>query len=197
MSLSGTSGNEVIRYTLDASEPDQNSLLYSEPIDIKQTTVVRARVFETGYIPSYTQSRVYIYNVNHTLPIISLITDPDNLFDNDDGIYVFGDSYDQNYPHFGANFWEDWERPIHVSLYENNSNYEISFDAGVKIFGGWSRGQAQRSFSIFARGKYGTSEINYKLFPQSDYSVFQSFILRNSGQDWLRTSVKDQSLIHI
>ena len=194
LSLSGTSGNEVIRYTLDASEPDQNSLLYSEPIDIKQTTVVRARVFETGYIPSYTQSRVYIYNVNHTLPIISLITDPDNLFDNDDGIYVFGDSYDQNYPHFGANFWEDWERPIHVSLYENNSNYEISFDAGVKIFGGWSRGQAQRSFSIFARGKYGTSEINYKLFPQSDYSVFQSFILRNSGQDWLRTSVKDAAL---
>ena len=66
LSLSGSSGNEVIRYTLDASEPDQNSLLYSEPIDIKETTVVRARVFETGYIPSYTQSRVYIYNVNHT-----------------------------------------------------------------------------------------------------------------------------------
>ena len=65
-----------------------NSLLYSEPIDIKQTTVVRARVFETGYIPSYTQSRVYIYNVNHTLPIISLITDPDNLFDNDDVNYM-------------------------------------------------------------------------------------------------------------
>ena len=194
LSLSGTSGNEVIRYTLDASEPDENSLLYSEPINIKETTVVRARVFETGYIPSYTQSRVFIYNVNHTLPIVSLITDPDNLYNNEDGIYVFGDSFDQDYPHFGANFWEDWERPIHVSLYENNSNYEISFDAGVKIFGGWSRGQAQRSFSIFARGKYGTSEINYKLFPQLDYSKFQSFILRNSGQDWLRTSVKDAAL---
>ncbi|GIR72646.1 MAG: hypothetical protein CM15mP75_1580 [Flammeovirgaceae bacterium] len=60
------------------------------------------------------------------MPIISLITDPSNLFDNDFGIYVFGDSYDQNYPHFGANFWEDWERPIHFSLYQNNTNYEVT-----------------------------------------------------------------------
>ena len=194
LSLSGTSGNEIIRYTLDASEPNDNSLVYSSPININKTTVFRAKVFEPGHIPSHTQSRVYIYNVNHTLPIVSLISDPHNLFDNDEGIYVFGDSFDQNYPHFGANFWEDWERPIHVSIYENNSNYETSFNGGIKIFGGWSRGQAQRSFSIFARGKYGNSEINYRLFPQLDYSEFQSFILRNSGQDWLRTSIKDAAL---
>ena len=104
MSLSGTTGNEIIRYTLDASEPNENSLVYSEPIYINETTIVRAKVFEEGYIPSYTHSRAFIYNVNHTLPIISLITDPSNLFDNDFGIYVFGDSYDHNYPHFGANF---------------------------------------------------------------------------------------------
>ena len=194
LSLSGVSSDEVIRYTLDASEPDENSLIYSTPIKIGNTTVVRARVFETGHIPSSTNSRVFIYNVNHTLPVVSLITEPSNLFDEDDGIYVFGDSFDQNYPHFGANFWEDWERPIHFSLYLNNDNFETSFNAGVKIFGGWSRGQAQRSFSIFARGKYGTSSINYKLFPGLDYSDFQSFILRNSGQDWLRTSVKDAAI---
>ena len=85
---------------MDASEPNENSLVYSEPIYINETTIVRAKVFEEGYIPSYTHSRAFIYNVNHTLPIISLITDPSNLFDNDFGIYVFGDSYDQNYPHF-------------------------------------------------------------------------------------------------
>ena len=194
LSLSGVSSDEVIRYTLDSTEPDENSMIYSTPINIENTTVVRARVFETGHIPSTIKSRAYIYNINHTLPVVSLITEPNNLFDADDGIYVFGDSFDQNYPHFGANFWEDWERPIHFSLYQNNNNFETSFNAGVKIFGGWSRGQAQRSFSIFARGKYGTSSINYKLFPDLDYTNFQSFILRNSGQDWLRTSVKDAAI---
>ena len=44
LSLSGVSSDEVIRYTLDASEPDENSLIYSTPIKIGNTTVVRARV---------------------------------------------------------------------------------------------------------------------------------------------------------
>ena len=100
--------------------------------------------------------------------MISLVTDPKNLFDKDIGIYSFGDSFDQNYPYFGANFWEDWERPIHLSLYDLSGDLEVEYNLGVKIFGGWSRGQAQRSFSLFARNKYGTSEIDYKLFPQLD-----------------------------
>ena len=194
LSLSGHNGNEVIRYTTDATEPNENSLIYNEPINIKSTTVIRARVFQEGYIPSSVQSRTYLFNISHDLPVISLVTDPKNLFDEENGIYAFGDSFDQNYPYFGANFWEDWERPIHLSLYDISGNLEIEYNLGVKIFGGWSRGQAQRSFSLFARSKYGTSEIDYKLFPELHYSKFQSFILRNSGQDWLRTSLKDASL---
>ena len=108
--------NEVIRYTTDATEPNENSLIYNEPINIKSTTVIRARVFQEGYIPSSVQSRTYLFNISHDLPVISLVTDPKNLFDKDIGIYSFGDSFDQNYPYFGANFWEDWERPIHLSL---------------------------------------------------------------------------------
>ena len=194
LSLSGHNINEVIRYTTDATEPNENSLIYNEPINIKSTTVIRARVFQEGYIPSSVQSRTYLFNISHDLPVISLVTDPKNLFDKDIGIYSFGDSFDQNYPYFGANFWEDWERPIHLSLYDLSGDLEVEYNLGVKIFGGWSRGQAQRSFSLFARNKYGTSEIDYKLFPQLDYSNFQSFILRNSGQDWLRTSLKDAAL---
>ena len=194
LTLSGTSTDEVIRYTTDASEPNENSLIYTEPINIKSTAVIRARVFQDSFIPSSTQSRTYLFNISHDLPVISLVTDPENLFDEENGIYAFGDSFDQNYPYFGANFWEDWERPIHLSLYDVSGNLEIEYNLGVKIFGGWSRGQAQRSFSLFARNKYGTSEIDYKFFPEHDYSKFQSFILRNSGQDWLRTSLKDASL---
>ena len=194
LSLSGINENEIIRYTTDATEPNENSLIYNNPINVKSTTVIRARVSEEGHLPSSVQSRTFLFNISHALPVISLVTDPKNLFDEETGIYAYGDSFDENYPYFGANFWEDWERPIHISLYEVDGSFEIGFNAGVKIFGGWSRGQAQRSFSFFARNKYGTSEIDYKLFPSLSYSKFQSFILRNSGQDWLKTSVKDASL---
>ena len=35
----------------------------------------------------------------------------------------------------------------------------------MKIFGGWSRAEAQKSFSFFARSVYGKGNFDYELFP--------------------------------
>ena len=194
LTLSGVSPSDVIRYTLDASIPDEHDLVYSGPIDIDQNTVVRARVFQPDFLPSATQSRAYLVDVSHDLPIISLVTEPHNFFDENYGIYVYGDTYEPDFPHFGANFWENWERPIHFSLYEADGSLGLAFNGGTKIFGGWSRGHDQRSFSIFARKQYGLGEINYPLFPDQPYENYQAIVLRNSGNDWLNTMVRDAAL---
>lgn len=194
LSLSGISTNETIRYTLDLTEPDETSDIYTAPISIASTSVVRARVFQNGYIPSITQTRTFLIDANHNIPIISLVTEPDNLFDEQRGIYVHGDTYESNFPYFGSNFWEDWERPVNFALYEADGSIGTILDGGVKIFGGWSRGNAQRSLSIFARKRYGNDVINYPLFPQLPYSTFQSIVLRNSGNDWLNTNFRDAIL---
>ena len=191
LTLSGGEPQDVIRYTLDATIPDSNSPSYQNPISIDESTVVRARIFRNGSLPSNTESRTYLMNVSHDIPIVSLVTDPDNLFDNDTGIYELGDNYEDNFPFFGANFWEDWERQINFTLYENDNSVGVNFDAGIKIFGGWSRAQEQRSFSIFARGEYGTSEIDYPLFPTNSYDKYQALVLRNSGNDFLRSNIRD------
>ena len=190
LTLSTTNAENEIRYTLDASEPASTSPIYANPIPINQTTIVRARIFKSGFIPSNTESKTYLRNVSHDIPVVALVTEPDNLFDNDVGIYELGSNYNGNYPFFGANFWEDWERPIHFTLYENNES-GVSFDAGIKIFGGWSRAQDQRSFSFFARGKYGLNEIDYPLFPNNPYDKYQALVLRNSGNDFLRSNIRD------
>lgn len=194
LNLSGTLASESIRYTLDSAIPDENSIVYNEPIDIDKTTVVRARVFRSGYIPSTASNRTYIIDAIHDIPIVTLVSEPDNLFDNDTGIYVLGDNYQTARPNYGANFWEDWERDVHFSFYEENGELGTSLNAGLKIFGGWSRASAQRSFSIFARGRYGTKEIEYPLFPQLSYDEFQAVVLRNSGSDWARSMLRDISL---
>lgn len=191
LTLSGGLPNDKIRYTLDASIPNQSSPAYNGPIMIDETSVVRAKIFRFGFIPSATFSKTYLQGVNHELPIVTLVTEPDNLFDNEYGIYELGDSYQDQLPFFGANFWEDWERDIHFSLYENDNSLGIELNAGVKIFGGWSRAQDQRSFSIFARGKYGTSEIDYPLFPNNAYETYQALVLRNAGNDFLRSNLRD------
>lgn len=194
LELSGVSSPATIRYTLDATLPNENSPVYVGSIPINDHTVVRARVFQNNFIPSTTASRTYLVDISHELPVVSLVTDPANFFDTDSGIYVLGDDYDDNFPFFGANFWEDWERPVHFTLYETDGSIGTAFDGGTKIFGGWSRGNEQRSLSIFARNQYGIDEINYPLFPNLDYSTFQALVLRNSGNDWLNSMMRDGTL---
>ena len=193
-SLSIISENEMaeIRYTIDGTVPKSNSLLYSSPIPLSETKVIRARAFATGWFKSRVESKTYLFNQSSAegLPTIFLTTDPNNFFDNDSGIYVMGNEASSNFPYFGANFWEDWERPIHFEiLEEDNSGY--SANAGVKIFGGWSRGQDQKSLSIFARSQYGQSVFDYPLFHNSEISNYESFVLRNSGNDWTSTMLRD------
>ena len=191
LSLSGNQNGEYIRYTLDASEPINTSNYYNNPITINSTTIVRAKIFKNNYIPGISDSRSYLFNINPNLPFVSIVSDPYNLFDNDYGIYELGDDADGGFPYFGANFWEDWERPAHFSLYNVEGNLQAGFNAGIKIFGAYSRGNAQKSFAFFARGQYGDSEFDYPFFSDLNYSSFQSIILRNSGNDWLKSQIKD------
>ena len=51
-----------IRYTLDGSDPDENSLLYNSPITLTTTTVVKSRVFGKDVPPSFTASRKFNYD---------------------------------------------------------------------------------------------------------------------------------------
>lgn len=198
LSLSGNSNGQVIRYTIDATIPTENDLIYSSPIQVSNNSTIRARIFQTNYLPSDTCSKSYVFDDVPEIDTVFLTTDPDNLFDEETGIYVFGEAgtYDTWVPYFGANFWEDWERPVHISFYDIETNeVESEFDGGLKIFGGWSRGQnAQRSLALFARGQYGYSKFEESFFEELSYDDFQSLVLRNSGQDWTRSSIKDITL---
>jgi len=173
-----------VYYTLDGSEPTIDSFIYENPIMIAQTTVLRASTISTDCIENKITTQTYFIDEERNLPVISLSTHPDNFWDNEIGIYVLGDNASSDLPFFGANFWEDWERPIHIEFFEADGNLGFSQDAGVKIFGGWSRAMAQKSLSIFARSEYGSNKINYQIFPDKDIDEFESIVLRNSGNDW-------------
>lgn len=195
LSNNGSSGN--IFYTLDGSEPTSSSHQYSSPIDISSTSVVRARVIGQNSIPSEIITCTYIMNENIRLPVISISTNPENLWDEETGIYVLGNNAESEYPYFGANFWQDWEKPIHIEFFESNGDSAFSMDAGTKIYGGWSRGHAQKSLAIYARSSYGKGEISYKVFPELPIEEFESIVLRNSGNDWDYSFIRDALMSRI
>lgn len=57
--LNAAASTAVIRYTLDGSEPVESSPVYSQPIALAQTTLVRARAFEAALAPSSTVSATF------------------------------------------------------------------------------------------------------------------------------------------
>jgi len=98
----------------------------------------------------------------------------------------------------------DIEKPTHVEIINKAGETIIDQDAGIKIFGGSSRGLQQKSFKIIARKdgyfedaeeKEGTGYFNYPLFEDRIIKAgknkgnvlekYDSFILRNGGNDSL------------
>ena len=194
LTITGAASGETIRYTLDARVPDESSPVYAGPLSITETTVVRARRFRAGVLPSPTQSRTYLVGTDHDLSIVSLVVDPPDFFSDERGIYTLGAGDPGPNPFFAGNIWKDWERPVQVSLFEPDGVAGTRFNAGVKIFGGYSRALPQRSLSFRTRAAYGDRAIDYPLFDARPDDEYQAFVLRNSGNDWMNTMLRDAAL---
>ncbi len=190
LTLSDSNG-AAIYYTLDGSDPDEHSRRYEIPIQLKETTCVRARCLKPPLQPSRIETHTFIFNEQTDFAVVALASDPYNLFDDDYGIFASGPNASNDYPYMGANFWQDWERPVHIELYEPTGELGFALDAGMKVFGGWSRGRDQKSMAIFQRAQYDSRQIDYQIFPQKPITHFESFIMRNGGNDWTHTMFRD------
>lgn len=187
---SDTPPNAIITYTNDGSEPQIDSKTSPE-INLFATCVVRAKTFREGYLPSPTVSNTYFINERlPDLPVVSLATAPDNLWDDEIGIHVVGTNGIDKYG-IVANYNQDWERPIFFEYFSENGKSDFQLNGGIKIYGQYSRKRPQKSLAIFARKQYGSNELNYPLFSEKANETYKTFVLRNSGNDWVETMFSD------
>ena len=114
------------------------------------------------------------------LNIISIVTDPDNLFDYDTGIYVLGRTYDeyQNKEEnliewiSSSNFFQrgaEWERTAYIYLFDTEKTLFFNQECGIRIHGGSSRLSVQKSINLYARKQYGDHERFYIDLFGTDY----------------------------
>ncbi len=211
----------TIYYTLDSSTPSADALggksftldprlegsgisdkyityKYTGPIEISETTVLRAIAVRDDALDSLVATQTYFVGVNHTMEVVSLVMHPADLWDYNKGIYVYGPNAFASSPYGsinrGANFWMTWEKDANVEVYLTDGTTLISQGCGVQLQGQFSRKEAQKSFKVIARSKYGENRFNAKLFENRDYTEYQSFVLRSSGQDWDKTRFRDSIL---
>lgn len=183
--------NATIRYTLDGSEPTDSSSIYSSSLEIDTTTVLKARTFASNF-ESKTRTASFFIQENVSLPVFSISTNSNLLFQPDSGIYMFGANADSVFPFYGANFWQEKEIPIYIEYFDENKNLAFAQQADLEIHGGRSaRTKAMRPFRILAKNKYGEGFFNYPLFPSKNINQYKRFVLRNSGSDFNKTHFRD------
>lgn len=167
IAITAPQGSEI-RYTTDGSRPVSTSTVYTAPISISQTMVLRARLFETGKIPGTIVTKTYLMNENtNGLPVISFTTFPENLWDPLKGIY--------------SNEIKDREIPISFEYFKSNGKLALSANAGARLSGDYSHIFPNKPFTIYARSKYGDDYLDYPFFSDRKMHLFKSIYLRNSG----------------
>jgi hypothetical protein len=183
VALSTSEASDSIHYTLDGSVPSSSSLLYTNELTISDTTILRARSYSAGEIPGETLTRSYLMSddVSSTLPFFSLVADPETLFGDDIGIC----ENDTDYPFKGR------EVPVRLELFETNQTPAFAVSAGIRIAGENIWQKAQKPFNVYCRSKYGDDAINDQVFPDEAVAVFGELGLRNGGDDWEETLLRD------
>lgn len=129
----------------------------------------------------------------HRLPVVSIIMDPVDLFDDSTGIYVVGKNGITGYCNntLRRNYCRDWERSAVIEYHDSLTGESYTSPAGIKIHGNCSRNFPQRSFALFARKMYGNGKFRFHFFSDKQHDAFEALLLRNSGNDNGRSMFRD------
>ncbi|MCL2197654.1 MAG: CotH kinase family protein [Defluviitaleaceae bacterium] len=205
----------VIHYTLDGALPTTYSAVFANPIDFTLSSrpdvaVVRAiAVYDEETTEPITHTFFLNAGIDDRFDVLvfSLSTDHDNLYCFYEGILVNGvvrrdflDEYPDAHinPMTPANWNQrgrDWERLVHVEVFTPEGERVLQQDAGVRVFGSWSRAERVRSLRLIARREYSphAGRFHYQFFPgdviqdsfdfATPITAYNTLILRNGGND--------------
>lgn len=147
------------------------------------------------------------------ISIMSISFSPDDFFGYSDGIYVKGQSLDRyiqkmdtskidyDYVYYYPNYAKSgrgWEREVQVEYFSEDHQKLGEQNVGIRIHGGWSVSENQKSFNIYSRPEYDGNE-NFTIDFWDDEINYDKLMLRTGGQgDSYHTKMRDffcQSLV--
>ena len=151
-----------------------------------------------------TNNKYYTYlhldKRNVSLPIINLSINPSDFFSDSTGIYVPGKLYNANnwkgwWP--SGNFSQKWKRKAFLQYFNPQGQLEFETDIKLKVVGFGVSGFPQKSLKLYFP-KYTNKQMQHLSFIKTlDYTP-RTLLLRNSGQDFVSTHLRDvfaQSLL--
>ena len=190
-----------ITYTLDGSEPTENSALYTEPIllvttdkDAPNVYPFRSKVWydDGSCSDSYVHTYFVSKNINerYSTVVFSINGDPLELTEEPNGI-LYGENYKQR--------GRASERKVHIEALSSDGSLLFEQYAGVRVFGGSSREHAVKSLKLHARKEYeaGKGTFRTSVFGSTDINgdpitKYDKLVLRNGGDDFQSAFLRDE-----
>jgi hypothetical protein len=171
---------DTIRYTLDGADPTYASAIYTMPVAITHTSILKARSFKSDAMPSQIITKAFI-TTNHDLPVLALMTDPKNLYDPATGIYV--NDYDGR----------AWERFGELEYFENQS-LAFHMPAGLRIQGNSGpRDYKKKSFRAYFRTGYGSDRLVYPMYIGNPITSFSRMVFRSGYDDTVEPTASGEN----
>lgn len=185
--------------------------IYIPPIPVRKGTVLKAKAYVNG-VGSATISRSFFVWPNgnpYNIPIISLQTQEDNLFDYNKGTYTAGvdfETWRKNNPdnnQFNRYEWNNyarsgslWEYPVSVEVL-NNSVSVLNQNAGYRIHGANSRTFVIKNLRLYAdtdyeeRGDFKQNLFTVPIFdaPNLSNDKFKQILMRGDGSGTVANDV--------
>ena len=145
---------------------------------VDKCTVVRAAIFnEQGQMIDQVTASYFVGFQDKPgyegLNFVSIVTDPDNLFDYNTGIYVLGSDFDQavsegqdystpetryRFPANYENKGKEWEREVNGQFFSSDGTLLMSQTFGMRIKGQGMRDGLPKGLNLYAREEYGTGK---------------------------------------
>jgi len=169
VTISSPDPNITIRYTVDGTEPNNTSPVYSTPINIAATTVLRARCFSSiANIPaSFIETNTYFINSSHSIPVVSICGDDISGLINDTHPNAFTDAF-----------------PGAIEYFDENGVMQAEGEGNYDKHGNDSWAYPQRGLDFVMKDQYGYNyALKHQLFANKSRDKFQKIMLKAGASD--------------
>ena len=154
----------TIYYTIDGSYPTTASTVYSGPVTISSTTVLRAFAQGTN-LPSFNETNTYFIDESHTLPVVSVCSQ--EIYD----LIANGNGFNSDFP--GA-----------FELFEQDGTFIDEGEGDFNKHGNDSWAYDQRGFDVILRDQWGyNGDVEHQIFPEKSRTEFQRLIMKPAAND--------------
>ena len=168
VTLTAPAGFEI-RYTLDGYAPNAGSALYSGPIAVNQTTVIRARCFDpSGTLTDshITTNSYFTGDDAHTIIVVSVSGD---------------EQEDGNWP---GGWGGGADEPCHVEFFHPDGSFWCEASGDSNEHGNDSNAYPQKGFDYITRDQMGHSyAITQPLFHVKERDAYQRLIFKAAAND--------------